>query len=86
MLFLAWLRHHVRAVEQEDGDLFVGLLADIYGAGTRSVRSSHAPCTGEISKYHSYMLNGNPFPMDTKVTFALPNQTFAASLRRGWFL
>jgi hypothetical protein len=39
-----------------------------------------------FSKYHPYMVNGNPFPMDTKVTFALPNQTFAASLRRGWFL
>jgi len=31
-LFLGRLRHRVRAVEQEDRDLLVGLLADIHGA------------------------------------------------------
>jgi hypothetical protein len=31
-LFLGRLRHRVRAVEQEDRDLLVGLLADIHSA------------------------------------------------------
>ena len=31
-LFLGRLRHGVRAVEQEDRDLFVGLLADVHSA------------------------------------------------------